>query len=814
MADQTGATIRELVARRGPALLLSVGLGLALAVLLLTGMRPAAAAGPAEPAAVYACSEAGLDNALAAGGSATFSCAVPTTVTVSARKTVAHNVSLDGGNRLILSGGNATAVFTVGAGIHLSLLNLVVRDALGGAVYNGGFLNASQVRLISNTAAIGAALYNAAGATANFSNVTVTLNASKAGVVWNGDVSVPTSATLSVANSNFNNNRSAEGSAIYNANGWVTVTSSSFSSNFASLGGAIFNATHLNIQGSEFEFNFAGTFPIDSLADLSALTNLPKTPVGPSQGGGAIYIGLQGDATIQGTDFTSNAADGAGGAVFYGTLPLDSSVLANVHSLLIDSSTFNDNCVGGAGGALASSERTIVTHSIFQFNFADSGSNPCVSWAASRASGATLPGGGALAPVVGLPSELEGSGGAIFSDYNLSVDGSSFLTNTATVTTTGGGGAISNHSEGLALVSNSLFADNRAMQDGGAVFNSTLADFTAAADQFRTNTAQNDSGGAIANEGALTVTQSSFIANGGAPAGGTLHGGGGAIFSGLPPGPFGPSGPAGQHGSRASPQVPQGPGVNVFLRVDHSTFSSNTSIYEGGALDFGPGTVSASSFTSNTARYGGAIDVWRGPITLTADSFIANAVVTTISGPEQGGAIDGNDSQTAIVNSTFYQNRAEGSATGGAINLDLGTMQITNSTFLSNSVAVANRGGAFWSFAGNAITLTDSLVAFNAGGNCNTALHLVGPNLEFPGVTCGGASVQADPRALAPADNGGPTLTSALLFGSPAIDVGDNTTCASTDQRGAHRPVGPQCDLGAFEFGGLVPRLWLPLVRK
>jgi len=74
--------------------------------------------------------------------------------------------------------------------------------------------------------------------------------------------------------------------------------------------------------------------------------------------------------------------------------------------------------------------------------------------------------------------------------------------------------------------------------------------------------------------------------------------------------------------------------------------------------------------------------------------------------------------------------------------------------------------------------------------------------------------VQADPRALAPADNGGPTLTSALLFGSPAIDAGDNSTCASTDQRGAHRPVGPKCDLGAFEFGGLVPRLWVPIVRK
>jgi hypothetical protein len=57
-------------------------------------------------------------------------------------------------------------------------------------------------------------------------------------------------------------------------------------------------------------------------------------------------------------------------------------------------------------------------------------------------------------------------------------------------------------------------------------------------------------------------------------------------------------------------------------------------------------------------------------------------------------------------------------------------------------------------------------------------------------------------------------LTSALLAGSDAIDHGDNAGCPSTDQRGAHRPVGGTCDIGAFEFGGVVARLWLPLVRR
>ena len=50
------------------------------------------------------------------------------------------------------------------------------------------------------------------------------------------------------------------------------------------------------------------------------------------------------------------------------------------------------------------------------------------------------------------------------------------------------------------------------------------------------------------------------------------------------------------------------------------------------------------------------------------------------------------------------------------------------------------------------------------------------------------------------ADNGGPTLTQALLDGSPAINAGDDGACPFTDQRGYGR-VGV-CDIGAYEFGG------------
>jgi hypothetical protein len=53
------------------------------------------------------------------------------------------------------------------------------------------------------------------------------------------------------------------------------------------------------------------------------------------------------------------------------------------------------------------------------------------------------------------------------------------------------------------------------------------------------------------------------------------------------------------------------------------------------------------------------------------------------------------------------------------------------------------------------------------------------------------------------ANNGGSTLTHALLAGSQAIDMGDDTACPATDQRGFGR--NGICDIGAFEFEGVAP---------
>jgi Ca2+-binding RTX toxin-like protein len=52
------------------------------------------------------------------------------------------------------------------------------------------------------------------------------------------------------------------------------------------------------------------------------------------------------------------------------------------------------------------------------------------------------------------------------------------------------------------------------------------------------------------------------------------------------------------------------------------------------------------------------------------------------------------------------------------------------------------------------------------------------------------------------ADHGGPTLTHALVPGSPALDViPPAADCPEADQRGVPRPQDDGCDIGAFEFG-------------
>src|SRR5260370_19849276 len=68
----------------------------------------------------------------------------------------------------------------------------------------------------------------------------------------------------------------------------------------------------------------------------------------------------------------------------------------------------------------------------------------------------------------------------------------------------------------------------------------------------------------------------------------------------------------------------------------------------------------------------------------------------------------------------------------------------------------------------------------------------------------GSAGNPIDPLLGPLDDNGGPTLTHALMPGSPAIDAGNNAYATDWDQRGEGFPriVNDIIDIGAFEYQG------------
>jgi hypothetical protein len=116
-----------------------------------------------------------------------------------------------------------------------------------------------------------------------------------------------------------------------------------------------------------------------------------------------------------------------------------------------------------------------------------------------------------------------------------------------------------------------------------------------------------------------------------------------------------------------------------------------------------------------------------------------------------------------------------------------------DSEFLNSLVALNVGQGADTS--GNFVSLGGNLIGVTNGGTGFTA----------PGDLTGSSSAPIDPQIGPLADNGGPTLTMALMPGSPAINAGRASGGSSTDQRGTPRPQGTGPDIGAFEYQFAVP---------
>ncbi len=174
------------------------------------------------------------------------------------------------------------------------------------------------------------------------------------------------------------------------------------------------------------------------------------------------------------------------------------------------------------------------------------------------------------------------------------------------------------------------------------------------------------------------------------------------------------------------------------------------------------------------------------------------------------GGIDAYQAYVFVTNTTIADNDAGGSY-GGGVNEGGGHVTLTNVTITGNH---ANEGGGVKTTGGG--TVQNSIIYGNSGdvygNNCRGSLASGGNNLigsDLPNVCAFQALatdlVNIDPMLGPLQDNGGSTLTRALLIGSPAISAGNpgvpgtgGSTCLTTDQRGVARQEAG-CDIGAYQ---------------
>jgi predicted outer membrane repeat protein len=227
----------------------------------------------------------------------------------------------------------------------------------------------------------------------------------------------------------------------------------------------------------------------------------------------------------------------------------------------------------------------------------------------------------------------------------------------------------------------------------------------------------------------------------------------------------------------------------------------------GGAIqNFGSLTLTNDIFVGNVGSSGGAIAQQGTALTATNVVFVNNSATGS------GGALLLAAGTNAVVNSTFFGNSAGGS---GAAIATVGNAQLNliNDTITANTATSA--GGGVSSGA-RPITIVNTIIAQNTGMSLSGAPNpdVVGPFISqgtnlvgatdgssgFGGADKAGTAAAPVNPLLGPlTDNGGNTLTCALLVGSPAIDAAKTAAAPATDQRGVARPFGISADIGAYE---------------
>ncbi|QBB70109.1 IPTL-CTERM sorting domain-containing protein [Pseudolysobacter antarcticus] len=239
------------------------------------------------------------------------------------------------------------------------------------------------------------------------------------------------------------------------------------------------------------------------------------------------------------------------------------------------------------------------------------------------------------------------------------------------------------------------------------------------------------------------------------------------------------------------------------LTITNSTISGNSaagapydSYYAGygkggGIMSVVAATISGSTISGNTADYGGGAAFLQGA-TISADpAVVTNSTISGNTANGLGGAALAGFTLT-MQNSTVAFNDAKYVGAGGLYLVDATQLQ---STIVSNNTGYAGNG-------------YDPNIAGADTATISGANNLI----LSSGLATPAGTITVDPNLQALADNSGVatqlhTQTHALIAGSSALNVGNNTAGLAFDQRGTTfaRSSGTGPDIGAFELQ--VPRV-------
>ncbi len=258
-----------------------------------------------------------------------------------------------------------------------------------------------------------------------------------------------------------------------------------------------------------------------------------------------------------------------------------------------------------------------------------------------------------------------------------------------------------------------------------------------------------------------------------------------------------------------------GGGINnqENLTVNQSIISDNLAGFGGGVLtnNFAKTTINNSTVSDNSAQGGGGVSNSSSTTTInnstisnnnstkyggggiSSSSFEGGSTIvnnSTISGNTakgQGGGINAFDTELEVNNSIITKNTATNSRNFSGGNASGVSAQFSSSTFTSSIISGNDKNDDFLgdgtSGGNNLIGNADNTKAFSDG---------------VKGDLVGTADAPAKSRLGELKDNGGLTLTHALLPDSSAINAGNNSKKLTTDQRGLERSV-LQTDIGAYE---------------